>query len=206
MSQSLETSKILQSELHHRVKNNLQIIISLLELNIDEIEDVNAKVRLENICQRIYSIASTHDALNGEHIDKKLKTRRFINSICDNFVNYSQVGDNIIINSSINELEDLSIDTMMPIGMILNELLNNSLKHFNNHHDKLIISINLIVKAEKIIIKYKDNGPGFPEGKLKQREGGIGTYLLSSMIRQLNGTWNSSNDNGAKTIIEMEKK
>ena len=74
----------------------------------------------------------------------------------------------------------------MPLGIMLNELLTNSLKYASGLQQRLAIDIRLTPCADGYCLRYSDNGPGFPQGVLQDREGGLGAYLLRSMSRQLN--------------------
>lgn len=95
----------------------------------------------------------------------------------------------------------------MPLGIILSELLTNSIKYAKDNLGKqLKIGISLNQTEEGFCIVYRDNGPGFPKGTLQQRDGGLGTYLLKSMSRQLNGYLESKNDNGAVCNIFFKEK
>lgn len=204
LTKSLEHSKVLQAELHHRVKNNLQTIISLIELQKKDILDPDAKSKLEATAQRIHGMAATHDALNAD-VDHEIKAKDFLVAITNNFKSVAEINHPFEIFLEVEDHE-LSVGTLMPLGMILHELLTNSVKYFSNHNDNLIIQIKLVKQGDFINLNYRDNGPGFKLGSMKPREGGLGNYLLSSMIRQLNGHWETSNDNGAFINIFLKKK
>ena len=99
-----------------------------------------------------------------------------------------------------------NLETLMPLGIILNELLTNSFKYAKDKSKQLQIAISLKEEEDGFLIHYRDNGPGFPRGRLHEREGGLGTYLLKSMSRQLNGYLESQNDQGATYRIFFKEK
>lgn len=205
LKDSLEQSQVLQSELHHRVKNNMQLIVGLIELQSEGINDLEVKRNLESMTQRIYSMAATHEAFNANNYNEELKLKDFINKICLNFEMNSFLGHSVVIEKEIENCQ-FSLDTLIPVGMILHELMTNSVKHFNDFNDILKIGIHVTKSNEYTLLKYKDNGPGFENDKMEQREGGLGNYLINSMVRQLDGFWETENTNGAVTSIYLKEK
>jgi len=94
----------------------------------------------------------------------------------------------------------------MPLGIIITELITNSLKYAPIKEKKLQIDIKLQEENNQFQLTYKDNGPGFTDGELKDREGGLGSYLLKNMARQLMGKVSTKNDKGAVSNISFNKK
>ena len=82
----------------------------------------------------------------------------------------------------------------------------NSLKYARKDNEQLVVSIGLRAEKDGYLLSYKDNGFGFPDGHLSSREGGLGTYLLKSMSRQLNGTFSSRNNDGAESVVFFKEK
>ncbi len=205
LNSSLNNSLTLQSELNHRVKNNLQLILSLMELESNEILDPIILDKFHNLSQRIYSMASTHEIFSTSNFGGRLNTDKFIHQVCTNFKNSSRLKFPITINTNINPIE-MSLETLIPLGMILHEVLTNSVKHFMNHHPILEINISLGKKGEFIAMSYSDNGPGLPSDKNLNKKDGTGTYLINSMIRELKGHWNCFNNDGLVLSIYLKNK
>lgn len=205
LSDSLEQQVLLQGEVHHRVKNNLQIIISLLELQRENIEDEVAQNRIEKMSNRIYSMAAIHEILYQSKEIEKVNFLDYTNSLCVHFKNFVDEPDSPIFHLEIED-KMFNLETLMPLGIMLNELLTNSLKYATNPEDKLIIRIKLESVDDGFILNYRDNGPGFPKKKLMEHKGELGTYLLKSMSRQLGGHLTFMNDQGAVCKIFFKEK
>ena len=145
-----------------------------------------------------------HDILyqkEGDHLIDFLEyTKKLCRHLSDTAV-YEPPQFNLQIPQQLFNLE-----TLMPLGIILNELLTNSLKYAAKKGKQLLIDINLQPTKEGFLLLYKDNGPGFLDGQLKDREGGLGAYLLRSMSRQLKGSLESRNEQGAAYSIFFQEK
>lgn len=204
LSRSLVQQIILQGEIHHRVKNNLQIIINLLELQKEDITDIATRESLEAMSNRIYSMAVVHDVLYQKEGENLIDFLEYTQTICDHFSNLS-LHEKPHFQLKIPELS-FNLETLMPLGIILNELLTNSLKYASRQGQRILINIHLESFQNGYQLFYKDNGPGFSTGKLKDREGGLGAYLIRSMSRQLQGALETTNDNGAVYTIYFQEK
>ncbi|MEM6262706.1 MAG: sensor histidine kinase [Bacteroidota bacterium] len=205
LSISLKQQIMLQGEVHHRVKNNLQVIISLLDLQSEEIADPKALEGLEAMANRIFSIAALHELLYQSNDNELLGIQDYVQSLCDHYAEMVQAGQPIAFNLH-TENQQFNLQTLMPIGIMLNELISNSLKYARKDAKTLVIDISLIPYQGHYLLLYRDNGPGYPKGTLEKRDGGLGTYLLNSMSRQLNGWYKSRNDNGALFDIFFQEK
>lgn len=203
---SLEQQILLQGEIHHRVKNNLQVIISLLEIQMDDIIDPQARINLKAMSNRIYSMAAIHEMLYQKEGNELINLLEYTQNLCTHFSNFSEEKNRPVFHLYFKD-QYFNLATLMPLGIILSELLTNSIKYAKDNLGKqLKIGISLNQTEEGFCIVYRDNGPGFPKGTLQQRDGGLGTYLLKSMSRQLNGYLESKNDNGAVCNIFFKEK
>ena len=205
LSVSLEQQIMLQGEVHHRVKNNLQVIISLLELQKEDIKDPMAIKSLETMANRIYSMSAIHEILYLKKGSELVNLLDYTNNLCEHFSKFTASKSKPIFNLKIDN-KFFNLETLMPLGIILNELLTNSLKYAQNIKNQLDIGIELLSTKDGFCLQYRDNGPGFPTGNLVQREGGLGTYLLKSMSRQLSGRLETKNDQGAVSLIYFKEK
>ena len=205
LSVALKQQIMLQGEVHHRVKNNLQVIVSLLELQKEEIADPQARKSLESMSNRIYSMAAIHEILHQRDSKEFISLSDYAQTLCQHFSNFSETGNAPNFQLDFDN-QKFNLQTLMPLGIILNELLTNSFKYAKNLGQQLNIAIKLKKMDEGFCILYRDNGPGFPKGVLVEREGGLGTYLLNSMSRQLQGHLISNNDGGAVSRIFFKEK
>lgn len=205
LSKSLNRQIILQGEVHHRVKNNLQVIISLLDLQKDELEDEEAKKYIDSMSKRIYSMAAIHNLLYQKEDMEFIQLSDYIENLCYHFSNFSIKENKPEFSLHVEDIE-LNLETSMPIGIIITELLTNSLKYARIEGQTLKVAVEIKRKDNGVFIRYKDNGPGFDSGKRKTKSTGIGFYILESMTRQLQGELKRKNDNGAAYEIFIVEK
>ncbi|MEO1515476.1 MAG: sensor histidine kinase [Bacteroidota bacterium] len=205
LSESLKQQKVLQGEVHHRVKNNLQVIISLLELQMEEVDHPQLHNSFETMSNRIYSMSAIHEILYQQEDSLHVDLHEYIENLCLHFSNFSTPERRPVFQLHL-QAQHFNLETSMPLGIVLTELLTNSLKHGRLEGKKLQIDIGLERREDGFVLRYKDNGPGFVNGQLQEREGGLGTYLLNSMVRQLNGRVESRNQQGAAYDIFFREK
>ena len=204
LSHSLEQQIMLQGEIHHRVKNNLQVIISLLELQKEDIKDENTRNGLEAMSSRIYAIAAVHDVLYHGQEGQLVDFLNYTKKLCSH-LQQAMAREDSTFKLKIPE-QLFNLDTLIPLGIMLNELITNSFKYGHQKGSPTLIDIQLKPEQNGFYLYYKDNGPGFASGHLQGREGGLGAYLIRSMARQLKGRVESQNDGGASyTIFFLEK-
>lgn len=205
LARALEQQIMLQGEIHHRVKNNLQVIISLMDLQRDDIQDPKALSSLEAMSNRIYSMAAIHEILYRCKGTSCISLQNYVHTLCQHFRNFA-VDDNKPLFQLELEEQCFNLDTLMPIGILLNELMTNSLKYAVMPGQRLVISMGLQACGDGYCLRYQDNGPGFRQGALVERKGGLGSYLLKSMVRQLDGRLQSHNEDGAVYQIFFREK
>jgi PAS domain S-box-containing protein len=190
---------ILLGEVHHRVKNNLQLIQSLARL-----KQKNNAVDIHEIEDIIMAIASAHEAIYRSERFDKIDLEKYLERIISTLL----IGRDIKLSINSDDINE-KISFLIPIGLILIECVNNSLKHgFFDQKEDSEIDI-LIVKSEgHFIVTYKDNGCGYDDYMLNSIEGldTFGIILIISLAEQINGNIELSNDNGAKMILTVVNK
>lgn len=205
LNKSLDQQIALRGEMHHRVKNNIQIMLSLLELQIDEVEDLKAKDSFNALSERLYSMSAIHELLNESETESMLSLEEYATNLCRHFSNLIGRGYSFNFNLDIND-QIYNLATLTPLGIILSELLMNSLKHASPKNKELLVDIKHSIIKDLHQIVYSDNGVGFgDEVKLEENQG-IGMYLINSMARQLEGYVETANQNGAKVTIFYKEK
>ncbi|HZW37976.1 MAG TPA: CHASE domain-containing protein [Ignavibacteriaceae bacterium] len=201
---SLNEKTILLKEVHHRVKNNLQIISSLLSLQSHSIKDDNVKEVFKESQNRISSMALVHEKLYQTSSMSRINFSDYIRELSAFlFRSYRNSPSNIKV---ILELEDiyLNIDTSITLGLIINELISNSLKHaFPNHHEGQV-EIFLKVLNGSAQLTVKDNGIGLPEDFDYTKTNSLGFQLLINLVEQMNGSIDFYNENGTRFDIKFE--
>nr|WP_319372872.1 PAS domain S-box protein [uncultured Methanobacterium sp.] len=208
IKKSLEEKEVLLREIHHRVKNNMQILSSLLNLQI-QYEDSDETIGVLKDSQgRVKSMAMIHEKLyqssNFSNINFKEYLERLISGI---FYSYEITTGNIRSEIDIEDV-NLSIDTAIPLGLIINELVTNSVKHAFPQGEGTI-SIKLKSLPEQMELIVADDGTGLPENIDIQTPKTLGLQLVKSLIEQLDGNIRVDNCNGTEfriTFKELEYK
>ncbi len=172
LEEANKTQKLLLKEVHHRVKNNLNLIASILGLQKNLLKDETAKYLLEQNKHRVESIALLHNILYKNNLLDSTDTKLYLNSLIDNIIKSSS-NNNIKIMTDIQQIR-LSMNSMLQLGIILNEMLTNSLKHNINE----IISIEIVFKKIDNIyhLIYCDNSKNVDLTELKD---GFGYNLIT---------------------------
>ncbi|WAC05804.1 MAG: PAS domain S-box protein [Methanoregula sp.] len=203
---SLQEKVVLLREIHHRVKNNLQIVISLLNLQTRQIDDENVKKMLQESQNRIKVMALVHEKLYRSEDLSHIILSEYIRNLVTILLDY-YVLDRGLVTAKI-EMKDitLNIDTAIPIGLMVNELISNSLKHAFPEGRKGEIEISIKKTERQLTIIYKDNGVGIPEGFDWRNAPSLGLRLVISLVEQLSGTIGLDRAKGTMfTIIVKEK-
>ena len=188
----LNNKNILLKEISHRVKNNLQIISALFSMELKRIEDKDARTLLEKNISRIKSIANLYENfLNSENLDN-VKIKDYIEKIVNDFKNTCTSRD-IIYKIDITNITTPN-DNLVPLGLIINELITNSIKYAFYATTEPIIAIAIYKEEEKIKVIYKDNGVGIKKDNIKY---GFGFKLINTLsTHQLRGNIDFPNTNG----------
>lgn len=186
---------VLLKEIHHRIKNNFQIVSSLLELQSRGIEDERARQLAEEGKNRVKSMALIHQRLyqNDElliHFDEY--TRALVEEITDMYAPEEGVDINIQAQGV-----ELDVDTAIPLGLIINELVTNAFKYGLDTSQKKLAVVLQRASETEYELKVKDNGQGLPEGFVLGTSGSLGLRLVKRLAKQLKGSVRAANENGA---------
>ncbi|RAR48433.1 two-component sensor histidine kinase [Flavobacterium lacus] len=201
LAQKNAENELLMKEIHHRVKNNLEIVSSLLALQSAQIDDLKTKEAMTEGQNRVNSISIVHQKLyQGTNLGSIEMKDYFLNlsqSILDSFGAEQKVKLNLAM-----EKLDLDIDTAVPLGLIINELLTNTIKYAFPEGDKGTITIKLEKQNDQHLhLVVTDNGigkSGITHGT------GFGTQLVSLLTQQLNGTMKEESENGTTHIFDFK--
>jgi two-component sensor histidine kinase len=199
---SLREKEIMLKEIHHRVKNNLQIICSLLHLQQEKIPGAEMQQLFLETQQRVRSMALVHDKLYNSPSLARIDFGDYVRSMSNELLR-SYVKPGIVISTDIINIS-FGVDTAIPCGLIVNELLSNALKH--GFPDSRAGNIQVSVKYEKpedYVLTVSDDGIGFPPEFNVQNTDTLGTQIVCSLVSQLNGTCQMENRGGAMTIIQF---
>lgn len=189
LQNTIEERNLLLNEVHHRVKNNLQLLMSFANL-----KDNNGIINTYEFKESIQSIARAYEVI---YQTKNIGSSPVKNYL-DKIIAYFENTQNIKFELNIDKL-DKGIDFLIPIGLILNELINNSIKYAFEHIDQPNIKIDLTNSESDITIIYKDNGEGYSDSILKNLDSltSFGIMITKSLIQRLRGEAKFYNNNGA---------
>ncbi|MBT4090996.1 MAG: sensor histidine kinase [Deltaproteobacteria bacterium] len=200
---SLKEKETLLQEIHHRVKNNLTVVASLLNLQANSMEDESLKAALSDSQSRVQAMSAIHETLyqseNLSAIDMNIYLSKLGHDVARNYRIGSQVNLKV-------EAENISIGAKQasPIGLIINELITNSFKYAFPVTEDGEIKINLQKTEDQIELEYADNGIGMPEGLDWKNSDTLGLKLVRTLVEnQLNGSINLESDNGTRFIIKF---
>lgn len=182
LSKNSENETLLK-EIHHRVKNNLQIVISLLRMQSMEMKSDESKTYFTEAINRIMAMFLVHKKLYGEKELSKIDLEKYIKELVNDIIAISLDKNNIELLIKVN-VEYLSLDTIMPLGLLINELASNSLKHaFNDKKGQISIVINQT--GDKFDFDYSDNG--IWKTPVSDRVS-FGVELIDILTDQMNGS------------------
>lgn len=197
--------EVLIREIHHRVKNNLQVISSLLDLQSLSIKDSKASEAIKESRNRVFSMALIHQNLYKKQNFIGIEMSDYINKLVQNlFHSYKPNENSVELETDIDPLL-LDVEMVIPIGLVLNELISNSLKYAfkDNDHGKLQIALKS--SESGILLKVKDNGVGFPFGMNVFTSDSFGYKLVKAFAKKLKAKLEVFNDNGACTLLYIQK-
>jgi two-component sensor histidine kinase len=216
-----------KKEIHHRIKNNLQVISSLLDLqaeqfrNRENIKDSEVLKAFRESQDRVVSMALIHEELYKGGGFETLNFSPYIKELVENLFHTYRLGDiDISLNTDLEENVFFDMDTAVPLGMIVNELVSNSFKHAFIGRDKGEIRIELYREestefesenrmSTNYTLTVSDNGVGIPDNIDIEDLGSLGMQLVASLIDQMDGELELKRNNGTEftirfTVIEKD--
>jgi len=196
LEKNLREKEILLKEIHHRVKNNLNVIVSLLNLQSNQIKNTSqAQSAFNEIKNRIYSIALVHDQLYQTNNFSRINMKNYIESMSRSLLSSLSGGKKITLNINIKEIY-LDINNAIPCGLILNEIVTNSLKHAFPKKKKGKILIEFSQKNNQYELLVKDDGCGITDKIDVKDSKTLGLRLIHLLTEQISGTLEIINKNG----------
>ncbi len=204
--ESLAEKEILLKEVHHRVKNNFQIIMSLLQLQTQGAPDEHVIEALRDSQNRIRSMALVHEKLYQSEDFARINFSEYINIMTrELYQSYSCDPKRIRLQVTLAEIF-LEISKAIPCGLIINELISNAIKHaFNDNRKKGEITLGLKEKGNSIMLTISDNGRGIPETVNIEEPKTLGLKLVTTLVKnQLKGELELKRKGGTEFIVRFE--
>ena len=205
----LEEKEVLLKEIHHRVKNNLQVISSLLYLNSKKIKDEKTLNMFKDSQKRVKSIALVHERLYCSKGLGKISFKEYIQQLTNDLFR-SYVVNKSVINLDINiNVIFIDVDFAVPCGLIINEIISNSLKYafpnFDEENKTGKIMIDFSTNGnDELILLIGDNGVGMPLNIEEKKGHSLGLQLVDSLINQLDGSLEINSNNGTCFKIKFK--
>ncbi len=183
---------VMLKEIHHRVKNNLQVITSLLRLQSHEVEDLKSKHHFEDSVNRVSAMAMIHEKMYQTESLSQLNLKEYLEELADSLIS-SYAQDEIVTCSVKSNIQDISTQNLVPIALIFNELVSNSIEHAFVSKKEGQIKIDAIQNGDgSVIIDYRDNGEWIEPSKKTS----FGLELIETFTEQLDGTVERFSDKG----------
>ena len=201
LSKKNEENIVLVKEIHHRVKNNLQIIISLLRLQKGELKSEEAKRHFNEVINRIMVMSLIHKKLYQENEMAHIEIKPYLTDLSNDIVNISNLG--LPITFEINsQIKKIGLKTIVPLGLLINELLSNSIKHAFLKKTDGLININILEgKNDDFTLVYSDDGTWNEPNK---EYIGFGLGLIQTLTEQLEGKFTRNQSEYSFTIKNLD--
>lgn len=201
LEETVEEKNVLFKEIHHRVKNSLQMVSSLLFLQAQNVGNIDAKNAIKDAQNRVRSLSLIHQKLYSRKHITGVETRGYFTDLTqDIFDSHQLEAQRLNYHLDIDSMV-LNVETLTPLGLILNELIVNVLKHaFTNEHPKNTLNIKFYKKEERLVLEVSDNGIGY---KNKEKKNSFGLKLINSLAKKLDATFTiqSTTPNGIDAVL-----
>lgn len=210
--EALKEKEILLQEVHHRVKNNLQIIHSILNLQKKFVDDDKTIVGLEEIQNRVSTMSIIHETLYQNTDVSRIGFPAYITRIAGNIIQGYQSGTSVELITDLDDLE-APLDQAIPCGLILNEWVSNAMKYAFKGKQSGTITVRLKAadvegdsEMEEIRIEVEDDGVGLPEGFDWSTRDSLGLYLVQALSEQLDADLKAESEGGARFLIRFRRR
>ncbi len=203
LEKALDDKEILMKEIHHRVKNNLMMISSLLNIQSHYINDQEVKDLFTESQNRARSMALLHKELYESGDMKDIELSEYLSTLSKEIMHsYNSRDVNVDLELDL-EKGTIDVDRAIPLGLIATETIINSFKHaFPNGKGKIMIK--LYKDDDSFVLIISDDGVGFPEDLDFRSQGNMGMMLINGLINQIDGSINMKRENGTQFIIKFK--
>jgi len=199
----LSEKEWLLREIHHRVKNNLQIVLSLLNSQSAYIDNEYALTAIRDSQHRVYAMSLIHQKLYGTENVSSIDMARYIGELASYLAESYDTFRRIRFDLDIEPLE-LDVSQAVPLGLVLNEVITNSIKYAFPDERSGVISISLSTAAlHRCVLLIADNGIGIPPHYQEKRAGSLGMSLIHALTGNLDGALSIENDHGTAVTISF---
>ncbi len=200
---SLREKEVLLKEIHHRVKNNLQIVSSMLNLQMGQTKDPEARELFQESQSRVHSIALFHEKLYQSKDLARVDIAEYLKGLSTGlFATYGIHPDQVVLSARIDDIP-MGVDAAISCGLIVNELLSNALKHAFPEGRRGEVRIELHDEGPQVMLEVTDNGIGFPRALDFQSQNTLGLRLVRILAEQLRGTIELDRREGTRFVVRF---
>ncbi|MCB0478438.1 MAG: tetratricopeptide repeat protein [Crocinitomicaceae bacterium] len=204
LKKSIKEKEALMKEVHHRVKNNFQIISSLMNIQANKLKSDKLLSPMQNMQNRILAMSLVHEKLYISDFSEAVQVNEYFKDLAES-IKKSLLSKKSAIDVNI-EGDDflISLEKAIPLGLIVNELITNSIKYGAKEGVEVSVQMHIRKEKNQVFLTLKDNGKGFPEDfDPESYTESIGLELVNVLIEQLDGTIEFKNNNGAQIDIKF---
>lgn len=202
ISQALREKEVMLSEIHHRVKNNMSVISSMLNLQMNSTENAETRRLLADSRNRVMSMALVHQKLYKRNDFTRIDFDIYLSELARELINASPFKHEMELKEKLEPCE-LDISKAVPVGLLMNEIITNSIKHaFKQPGIRPVIEIILHRLDNTLVVTVRDNGAGFNRVKIV-KEGSLGLTLIDTLTEQVDGTLLYENMGGAAYTLTI---
>jgi two-component sensor histidine kinase len=198
----LKEKEWLIREVHHRVKNNLQMVTSLLNTQTAYLQDEAAVLAVRDSLRRMQAMSFIHQKLYKEENISTIAMPKYIDELVCYLQESFDTGSRIIFEQSISQVS-LDISQVIPLGLIINESIVNAIKYAFPNGQEGIVNIQLHRESNHLVLRISDNGIGLPAGVDLKTRNSLGFDLMHGLTKQLNGNLIIENNNGVQVIVRF---
>jgi len=199
----LKEKEILLKEVHHRIKNNMNTVNGLLSLQAETVKDPAAVYALMDARNRVQSMMVLYDKLYRSDSFKEIPARDYLPGLIEEII--SNFPNSKIVKTDIEIMDfNLNAKTLLPLGIIINEIISNMMKHAFHGRNSGMISVTASVERNHVKFVIRDNGIGIPESVTLEKSSGFGMQLVSMLTAQIGGTIKIVRETGACFILEFD--
>ena len=203
---SLKEKEVLLQEIHHRVKNNLQIVSSMLNLQTEKLSDPKAIELFKESQNRVRSIALFHEKLYQSRDLGRVEIGEYIRGLANgSFATYGVNPDDIVLAVHTEDIP-LDVDAAISCGLIVNELVSNSLKHAFPDRRKGQVAVSLRSAGTDVVLEVADNGVGFPADLDFRNPSTLGLKLVAIFTEQVGGTMDLTREGGTRFSLRFARR
>ncbi|NBF40257.1 MAG: PAS domain S-box protein [Spirochaetes bacterium] len=199
---SLREKEVLLQEIHHRVKNNMQIISSILSLEIGNLSDPEVRQALQVSQNRIRSMALVHEKLYRSSDLARVDIAEYVSDLCSDLESLSADGSDLTLELDTDELH-AGVDFAIPFGLIVNELVTNAIKHARPRSGRPVVKVRMRVSGDVTELVVSDNGPGLPPEFDAAGGSSLGLKLVQTLTAQLGGRLDFESADGAVMRVSL---